>query len=41
MADLEALADDLRAAIDELSRTAGLGEAPKAARKRAPETTSV
>jgi diacylglycerol O-acyltransferase / wax synthase len=41
MADLEALADDLRAAIDELTRTAGLDTAPKAGRKRAPETTSV
>ena len=41
MGDLEALADDLRAAIDELTRAAGVGDAPKASRKRAPETTSV
>ena len=38
MADLEALADDLREAIDELSRAAGLpdGSAPQARRASAP-----
>jgi diacylglycerol O-acyltransferase / wax synthase len=41
MGDLETLADDLRTAIDELTRAAGLDKAPKASRKRAPETTSV
>jgi diacylglycerol O-acyltransferase / wax synthase len=40
MGDLEALADDLRAAIDELTDAAGIG-APRAARKRAPEPTRV
>jgi diacylglycerol O-acyltransferase len=42
--DLEALADDLRASVDELSRAAGLprsGPAARAPRKRAPETTQV
>jgi hypothetical protein len=42
--DLEALADDLRASIDELSRAAGLprsGPAARPPRKRAPETTQV
>jgi hypothetical protein len=41
MGDLEALAEDLRAAIDELGRAAGVGKAPKTSRKRAPETTRV
>jgi WS/DGAT/MGAT family acyltransferase len=40
MGDLEALADDLRAAIDELADAAGIGS-PRAARKRAPEPTRV
>ena len=41
MGDLEALADDLRVAIDELTRAAGLPAGPKPSRKRAPETTTV
>jgi diacylglycerol O-acyltransferase / wax synthase len=40
MGDLEALADDLRTAIDELSDVAGVG-APRASRKHAPEPTRV
>ena len=40
MGDLEALADDLRAAIDDLSRAAGVGPR-QPSRKRAPEKTSV
>jgi WS/DGAT/MGAT family acyltransferase len=40
MGDLEALADDLRAAIDELADAAGIGS-PRASRKRAPEPTRV
>jgi diacylglycerol O-acyltransferase / wax synthase len=41
MGDLEALADDLRAAIADLSRAAGLGNAATPSRKRAPETSRV
>jgi hypothetical protein len=37
MPDLEDLAADLEAAIGDLSRTAGVAERPRAARKRAPE----
>ena len=40
MGDLEALADDLRAAIDALADAAGIGS-PRASRKRAPEPTRV
>jgi diacylglycerol O-acyltransferase len=39
MPDLEALADDLRGAIAELSRAAGVPEPRAASRKRAPEAT--
>ena len=39
MPDLEDLADDLRAAIGELSEAAGLPPVPRPARKRAPEAT--
>jgi hypothetical protein len=36
MADLEALADDLRVAIDELTRAAGLPPEPRAGRASSP-----
>jgi WS/DGAT/MGAT family acyltransferase len=39
MPDLEDLADDLRAAIGDLSAAAGLPPVPRPARKRAPEAT--
>ena len=39
MADLEALADDLRAAIDDLARAAGAPR-PRRARERAPRRRS-
>jgi hypothetical protein len=41
MGDLEALADDLRVAIDELSDAAGVGPTVRGARKPAPEATRV
>jgi WS/DGAT/MGAT family acyltransferase len=41
MPDLERLADDLRAAIADLSRVAGLPAPPRAQRKRAPEPSAV
>ena len=41
LSDLEALADDLRAAIADLTRAAGVGPQPGASRKRAPEKTRV
>jgi diacylglycerol O-acyltransferase / wax synthase len=41
MPDLETLADDLRAAIADLSRVAGVPAPPKTVRKRAPEASRV
>jgi hypothetical protein len=41
MPDLETLADDLRAAVADLSRAAGVPAPPKTPRKRTPEASRV